>query len=69
MIMLNPVNNRGAGNRMATSVNTDPPSELITRIRYDILPEKVSLDADEGFSDGGHGTEMSLCVIGAAILV
>ena len=41
---------------MVTSVNADPRSELITRIRYDILPEKVSLDADEGFSDGGHGT-------------
>jgi hypothetical protein len=34
MISLNSIENIGDGNRMATSVNADLPSELITRIRY-----------------------------------
>jgi hypothetical protein len=34
MISLNPIENPEDGNRMATSVNADLPSELITRIRY-----------------------------------
>jgi hypothetical protein len=32
--MLNSLNNLRSGNRMVTSVNADPPSELITRIQY-----------------------------------
>ena len=47
MIILNSMSNLRAGNRMATSVNADPSSELVTRIRYEVPDPSLNVSLDQ----------------------